>query len=182
MSKTHAICHTASCTCWDVDAFNMVAIAEADLDNGVMVKPMFMCVGGTGLPEKGFEMLCEPPAGADTGLWVVCTPRPNGNIENQLFSDPRYFYNEQGKPMSIKYLMPKVDIIEVTAEAFDDEEFIIEEDMLGLYVAVGVGGKFDADLLEEAPDGATYFSIVGTSSIAIGQESVPSVYLRCERN
>lgn len=181
MSKTHAICHTASCTCWDVDAFNMVGIAENDLDNGVMVQPLGMNVGIPSESEHGFEMWCNTATTGDTALWVVCTPRPNGNIENQLFSDPRYFYNEAGKPMSIKYLLPKVDIIEVTAEAFDDE-FVISAGALDKNVVVGANGKFDADLLNEAPDEGTFFSVVGVGSIAIGQESVPSVYLRCERN
>lgn len=172
----HAYISTTSCACWDIDSLNRAAVyASADVDNAVFVK--------CGKPNvdssnniKGYEFPVTLAAAEEEGLWVVNTPEVGASFEMQLLSDPRKFYNEAGKPMSIKYLIPKTDAIEVNAEAFASGALPTSEG----FVKITSNGKLIA--ASSAPATGTYFSVLGFKNVAIGNEMMPVVVLQCEKN
>lgn len=171
----HGYINTTSCTCWDVDAYNCAGIAETDLDNGVMVTLGNINRDSTTKKVKGYEFNVAPATDAATSVWAVATPEVGETLEMQLLADPRKFYNLAGKPMSLKYLQPKVDCIEVNAEAFASgalpttQGFVTIDD-----------GKLVAAV--SAPATAAYFSVVGFNTISAGMGKFATVILRTERN
>ena len=94
-----------------------------------------------------------------------------------MMSDPRYFYNAKGRPMSLKFLNPKTDIIEVDAHCFASGSLPTTEG----YVTIGAGGKLVASG-SAADAGKTYFSVVGFNTVAVGMEQMKTVLLQCEAN
>ncbi len=96
------------CACTNVDSFNRVGIyADTDLDNGVLVTlgDIAKATDGT---VTAFNYAVTPATADTTGsMWLVNTPEVGTNIEMQMMSDPRYFYNEKGRRMSVKYLKPQ---------------------------------------------------------------------------
>ena len=94
-----------------------------------------------------------------------------------MMSDPRYFYNAQGRPMSLKFLNPKTDIIEVDANCFVSKALPTTEG----FVTIGEGGKLVATGSAPAA-GKTYFSVVGFNTVAVGMEQMKTVLLQCEAN
>ena len=115
MANTHSFINTTRCVCWDVDAFNACGIGATDFDNGQFVTRGAMALKA---PTGGYEFAVAAPGANATNLWVIDTPEVGSTVEMQIFDDPRYFYNPAGQPMSIKYLRPEVDFIEVPASAF----------------------------------------------------------------
>ena len=94
-----------------------------------------------------------------------------------MMSDPRYFYNAKGRPMSLKFLNPKTDIIEVDANCFASGALPTTEG----YATIGTNGKLVA--AGSAPSaGKTYFSVVGFNTVAVGMEQMKTVLLQCEAN
>lgn len=181
MAYNHAICLTTNMMCWDVDALNLCGIyGSADLDNGVIVTLSSMNVDSNDAI-NGYEYDVALATSTSTECYVIATPLPGTAIEQQYLSDPRTFYNKAGRPMSIKYLMPKTDCIEVDANAFDatvDWTDFVQ----GQFVKVGSNGKLDADVVSVAPASGIYFRIEGKHSVSVGQEEVPTVVLRCMAN
>ena len=96
-----------------------------------------------------------------------------------IFDDPRYFTNEAGRPLSLRYLNAHVDHIEVNVGAFVTGNTPVDQKSYK-YAAPGAGGKLA--MANEAPAQGTYFVLVGIKSVGVGQESVPTYVLRCERN
>lgn len=178
MAKNHGVVITTSCTCWDVDSHKICGVyAAGDLDNGVMVDLGAMNVDSN-KNIKGYEYAVTPATASSKNVWLIRTPEGGSNLEMQMMADPRYFYNEAGRPMSLCYLQPHVDHIEVDANCFADGELPEATDA---YVVITTGGKL-ATAASAPQTGATYFSVVGFKTLSIGQEFIPTVVLRCEAN
>ena len=178
MANTHSYVSTMRCACENVDAFNRVGIyADGDLDNGVFVTLTGINKGNDKMV-KGFEYTVAPASATSYGVWMVNTPEVGTTLEQQMMSDPRYFYNAKGRPMSLKFLNPKTDIIEVNAGAFVSGSLPTTEG----YATIGTGGKLVA--ASQAPEGGgkTYFSVVGFNTVAVGMEQMKTVLLQCEAN
>ena len=178
MANTHAYVSTMRCACENVDAFNRVGIySTGDLDNGVFVTLTGINKGSSDKVVKGFEYTIAPASDASSGVWLVNTPEVGTTLEQQMMSDPRYFYNAKGRPMSLKFLNPKTDIIEVDANCFASKALPTTEG----YVTIGTNGKLVA--AAAAPGaGKTYFSVVGFNTVAVGMEQMKTVLLQCEAN
>ena len=177
MANTHSYVSTMRCACENADASNRVGIySTGDLDNGVFVT-LTGINKGTGNAVKGFEYTVAPATTTSYGVWLVATPEVGTTLEQQMMSDPRYFYNVQGRPMSLKFLNPKTDIIEVDANCFASKALPTTEG----YATIGEGGKLVA--AGAAPGaGKTYFSVVGFNTVAVGMEQMKTVLLQCEAN
>ena len=177
MANTHSYVSTMRCACENVDAFNRVGIySTGDLDNGVFVT-LTGINKGTGNAVKGFEYTVAPASATSYGVWLVATPEVGTTLEQQMMSDPRYFYNAKGRPMSLKFLNPKTDIIEVDANCFASGSLPTTEG----YATIGTNGKLVA--AGAAPGaGKTYFSVVGFNTVAVGMEQMKTVLLQCEAN
>ena len=177
MANTHSYVSTMRCACENVDAFNRVGIySTGDLDNGVFVT-LTGINKGSGNAVKSFEYNVAPACANSYGVWLVATPEVGTTLEQQMMSDPRYFYNVQGRPMSLKFLNPKTDIIEVDAHCFASGSLPTTEG----YVTIGAGGKLVASG-SAADAGKTYFSVVGFNTVAVGMEQMKTVLLQCEAN
>ena len=177
MANTHSYVSTMRCACENVDAFNRVGIySTGDLDNGVFVT-LTGINKGVDNAVKGFEYNVAPASATSYGVWLVNTPEVGPTLEQQMMSDPRYFYNAKGRPMSLKFLNPKTDIIEVDANCFASGALPTTEG----YVTIGTKGKLVA--ASAAPGaGKTYFSVVGFNTVAVGMEQMKTVLLQCEAN
>ena len=174
----HGYINTTSCACWDVDSYNRCAVYTADVDNGVFVE-----LGAPNVDSSkninGYEFPVSKLADdASEHVWVVATPEVGQTYEMQLLSDPRAFYNVANKPMSVKYLVPKADCIEVNAEAFASKALPTSSQTV---VTIGANGKLVAGT--SAPDdGAFYCSVLGFKKVAVGAELMPVVVLQVEAN
>ena len=176
MANTHSFINTTRCVCWDVDAFNACGIGAVDFDNGQLVTRGAMALKA---PTGGYEFAVAAPGANATNLWVIDTPEVGSTAEMQLFDDPRYFYNPAGQPMSIKYLRPEVDFIEVPASAFAAGSTPVDQPTY-TFVSVNTNGRLV--IAQQAPAQGTYFIIAAKHTIDIGQEIVPTWILKCERN
>lgn len=177
--NNHGYVSTMRCACTNVDSFNRVGVyTTGDLDNGVLVTlgDITKATDGT---VTAFNYAVTPATADTTGsVWLVNTPEVGTNIEMQMMSDPRYFYNEKGRPMSLKYLNPKTDIIEADAGCFVGGTLPIT---VQKYVTVDAGGKYVAASAPPAA-GKPYFSVVGFNEVAVGMGVMKTVLLQCESN
>ena len=140
-NNVHGYVSTMRASCENVDAFNRVGIySTGDLDNGVFVTLTGINKGSSGNAVKGFEYNVAPASATSYGVWLVATPEVGTTLEQQMMSDPRYFYNAKGRPMSLKFLNPKTDIIEVDANCFVSKALPTTE----AYATIGEGGKLVA--------------------------------------
>ena len=179
MANNHGYCSLIRATAWDVDSNKLAGIATTDMDNGTFVTLKGMNVDAQ-KNIKGFEYNVEAATAASTSVWVVRTPEAGTDIpEVQLYNDPRYFYNKAGKPMSLAYMNPRVDHIEVDKNCFTTS---LDPDTVSNATVVGLDANGKLKALAEAPGSGAYFTIVGKHSFAVGQELVPTWVLRCERN
>lgn len=178
-NNTHGYVSLMRGTATNVDSFNRVGIyTTGDLDNGVLVTlgDIIKATDGT---VTAFNYAVTPATTSTTGsVWLVNTPKVGTNIEMQMMSDPRYFYNEKGRPMSLKYLNPKTDIIEADAGCFVDGTLPTTAQK---YVTVGINGKYKASTTA-ADAGKPYFSVVGFNEVAVGMGVMKTVLLQCESN
>lgn len=173
MAKNHSFINTTRCTCWDVDAYNACGVAQSDMDNG-----QFVSLGAIKLNAAvpgGYEFAVAAPAANATNLWVIDTPEVGIGADN-IYNDPRYFYNVAGRPMSLRYMNPIVDYIEVPASAFSTAPV----DGTSKFASVDTNGRLVA--ATSAPAQGTYFAITGTHTIDIGLEAVKTYILQCVRN
>lgn len=173
MAKNHSFINTTRCTCWDVDAYNACGVAQSDMDNG-----QFVSLGAIQLNADvpgGYEFVVAAPAANATNLWVIDTPEVGIGADN-IYDDPRHFYNVAGRPMSLRYMNPIVDYIEVPASAFSTAPV----DGTSEFASVGTDGRLVAAAV--APAQGTYFAIAGTHTIDIGLEAVKTYILQCVRN
>ena len=177
-NNVHGYVSTMRASCENVDAFNRVGIySTGDLDNGVFVTLTGINKGSSDNAVKGFEYNVAPASATSYGVWLVATPEVGTTLEQQMMSDPRYFYNAKGRPMSLKFLNPKTDIIEVDANCFVSKALPTTEG----FVTIGEGGKLVATGSAPAA-GKTYFSVVGFNTVAVGMEQMKTVLLQCEAN
>ena len=177
-NNVHGYVSTMRASCENVDAFNRVGIySTGDLDNGVFVTLTGINKGNDKVV-KGFEYTVAPASSTSYGVWLVATPEVGTTLEQQMMSDPRYFYNVQGRPMSLKFLNPKTDIIEVDANCFASKTLPNTEG----YVTIGANGKLVASASAPEGGGKTYFSVVGFNTVAVGMEQMKTVLLQCEAN
>ena len=150
----HTIFNGTHCAYWDVDSYNMVGIAAADIDNGT-----FLTLGAMSPNSDGaYEFTVT--AGANPDL-VAGTPPQGYNVDAQVYDDPRYFTNEAGKPISVKRLV-KGDCIEVSVGAFTTDP------ATNGYAAVQESGKLTAQSTSASAD----FQILSTHTIDVGGELV----------
>ena len=178
-NNVHGYVSTMRASCENVDAFNRVGIySTGDLDNGVFVTLTGINKGSSDKVVKGFEYTVAPASDASSGVWLVATPEVGTTLEQQMMSDPRYFYNAKGRPMSLKFLNPKTDIIEVDANCFASKTLPNTEG----YVTIGANGKLVASASAPEGGGKTYFSVVGFNTVAVGMEQMKTVLLQCEAN
>ena len=179
MANNHGYCSLIRATAWDVDSNKLVGIATTDMDNGTFVVLGNMNVDGQ-KNINGFEYNVTPATATSTSVWVARTPEAGTDmLEVQLYDDPRYFYNKAGKPMSLAYMNPHVDHIEVDKNCFT-ANFDPDTVSAATMAQLDTNGKLKA--VSAAPASGAYFTIVGKHSIAVGQELVPTWVLRCERN
>lgn len=172
----HGYVNTMHTMSWDVDACNMAGVATTDLDNGVMVT-LSKVNQDTKNVIKGFEYQVAPAQEASTQVWVVASPEVGSTLEQQLLADPRQFYNAKGKAMSIKALVPGIDVIEVTKECFVSNTMPTTTNNK---VKIGTNGKLVA--ATAAPGAGAYFTFEGFHTVTIGMEEVQTAVLRCARN
>ena len=173
MEKNHAVINTSSCVGMNVSALNSRGYHNADLDNGVLVTLVKMHQDAQKNIE-GFEWEVKPATETDLGLWIVKTPEVGTTLEQQLYRDPRYFYNAKGEPMSIMKLVPGCDYIEFEANAFSGKT--LPDGNSNKFAKVTAGGKLVA--AASAPAKGGHFEFVGKHYITIGAEDVPSVIMR----
>lgn len=175
--NNHGYVSTMRCACTNIDSFNRVGIyAGTDLDNGVLVTlgDIAKATDGT---VTAFNYAVTPATTDTTGsVWLVNTPEVGSTIEMQEMSDPRYFYNAAGRPLSLKRLNPKTDIIEVDANCFASGALPTTE----TFVGIGANGKLAA--FSTAITGKPYFSVVGFNEVAVGMGVMKTVLLQCESN
>ena len=172
----HGYVNTMHTMSWDVDACNMAGVATTDLDNGVMVTLSKVNQDAKNVI-KGFEYQVAPAQEASTQVWVVASPEVGSTLEQQLLADPRQFYNAKGEAMSIKALVPGIDVIEVTKECFVGGTMPTATNNK---VKIGANGKLVA--ATAAPSTGAYFTFEGFHTVTIGMEEVQTAVLRCARN
>ena len=172
----HGYVNTMHTMSWDVDACNMAGVANTDLDNGVMVT-LSKVNQDTKSVIKGFEYQVAPAQEESTQVWVVASPEVGSTLEQQLLADPRQFYNAKGKAMSIKALVPGIDVIEVTKECFVGGTMPTTTNNK---VKIGANGKLVT--AAAAPGAGAYFTFEGFHTVTIGMEEVQTAVLRCARN
>ena len=176
-NNTHGYVSTMRCACVDVDAYNRVGIySTGDIDNGTFVTLTAINKGTDGTVSE-FNYTVAPATAETTGdVWLVATPEVGTTPEQQMMSDPRYFYNAAGRPLSLKRLNPKTDIIEVDANCFVSGALPTTETVVG----IGAGGKLTAS--SQAITGKPSFSVVGFNNVAVGGGVMRTVLLQCEAN
>lgn len=177
MPNNHTVVNTMHCTCWDVDAYKSVGIANSDMDNGTFVTLGDIANSNNAI--TGFQFNVTAPAENAVNLWMVRTPEPNGTLESQVYSDPRYFYNVANRPMSLCYMNPGVDVIEITAEGFASGSAPTDQPTYK-FASVNTNGKLV--IAQTAPEQGTYFALLGTHTIDVGQTLLTSYVLKCMRN
>ena len=176
MANTHGYINTTHCACWNVDAYNLTGVATTNLDNGVFVTLDNMAADSTTGKINGYEYDVSPADGTSTSVWVIDTPEVGSTLEMQLMSDPRYFYNIAGKPMTLRYLVPKVDCIEVDANCFVGGVMPNKQ-----VIVIGADGKLaGSDTIPTG--GAVYFRPEGLHEVDIGMEKIETVILRIQAN
>ena len=177
-NNTHGFVNLTHTTAWSVDAFNAVGVYDAsDVDNGVLVTLSNINRDTTAFNIDGYEFDVTLATENSTSVWIVKTPPVGTTVEQQLMADPRYFYNEAGRPMSLAYLLPNVDCIEVTKECFVSNTMPTNTNNI---VKIGANGKMTAT--NAAPATGAYFTFLGYHTIPIGGEDVQTAVLRCTRN
>ena len=152
----HTIFNGTHCAYWDVDSYNMVGIAAADIDNGT-----FLTLGDMKLKDTtgGYEFTVSAGQNADL---IAGTPEVGYGLEAQIYADPRYFTNKAGKPISVKRLV-KGDCIEVSVDAFT-----VAPDATHLGAKVQTTGKLTSQAAATGAD----FQILSTHTIDVGGELV----------
>ena len=168
MAYTHGVIHTTHCACWDVDSLNYSGVAEKDLDNGTFVTLGDLQKDENAISEYTFTVT-EATDATGKFVYVVDSPVVGSTLEMQLTGDPRAFYNVKGRPMSVKQLVAG-DEIEVIGLNFVEGSSPAEKTTLK-------GATINAGKLEMV-DTDAIFTLLGSKTIAVGQELVPSYVLR----
>lgn len=181
----HGYINTTKMCAENVDAMNCAGVyASGDVDNGTIVVLSAMNTVPSGTNQgyiEGYEYTVTLATQNQAGdVWVVASPEVGTTIDQQILSDPRYFYNEAGRPMSLKYLVDGVDCIEVTKECFTGPT--LPDGKTNKYATIAANGQLTA--AASAPSGTVgvgYFTVEGLHSVTIGAVEVPTVVLRYHR-
>lgn len=174
----HGIVNTTNMACWNIDAMNKVGVASVDLDNGTLVTIGKISQATDGTITSYHYILIPATANAEHVL-LVASPEVGRTLEMQIHDDIRYFYNEQGKPVDVKDIMPQVDVVELDAVAFGGT--LPTTAQIGQFVSPAANGKYGTPVAS-APTTGMYFVVEGFHSITCGQEEVKTVLLRCVKN
>lgn len=173
----HGVIIQTKYTAENVDAYNLVGIyKEGDMDNGVLVTLKGMNKDENGFIE-GYEYEVEPAKADSLGVCVVKTPAVGTNLEMIQYADPRAFYNEKGRPMSLARLMAGIDYIEVDANCFVGGTAPTAAQN---FVGIGANGKLSP--ANSAPATGCYFTVEGKHRVAVGQDIMTTYVLLCARN
>lgn len=173
----HGVIIQTKYTAENVDAYNLVGVyKEGDMDNGTLVTLKGMNKDENGFI-NGYEYEVEPAKADSTGVCVVKTPAVGTNLEMVQYADPRAFYNEKGRPMSLARLMAGIDYIEINADCFVNGTVPTKAQK---FVSIGAGGKYVP--ANVAPAAGCYFTIEGLHRVAVGQEVMTTYVLLCARN
>lgn len=168
MANKHGVVITTHCAAWNVDAFNYAGIATTDLDNGT-----FVALGDLqkteGVIDEYTFTVTPDTNGASKYKYIVASPVVGTTLAMQLTGDPREFCNEANRPLSVKRVV-EGDCIEVIGANFEDGSAPTDKPT-ATAATIGANGK-----LAMADDGT--FKLLGTKTIAIGQELVPSYVLQ----
>lgn len=177
----HGYINTTKMCAENIDAMNCAGVyTTGDMDNGTIVSLSSMNKASTTNLIQGYEYTVAPSGANPTGpVWVVASPEVGTTINQQVLNDPRYFYNEAGQPMSLKYLVEDVDCIEVTAQCFTSGTLPASTSTV---VTIDGNGHF-VDGASSAPSttNQAYFSIEGFHTVTIGMTEVSTVVLRFRR-
>lgn len=181
----HGYINTAKMCAENVDAMNCAGVyADGDVDNGTIVVLSAMNTVPSGTNQgyiQGYEYTVTLANANQAGdVWVVASPEVGTTIDQQILSDPRYFYNEAGQPMSLKYLVDGVDCIEVTAQCFTSAT--LPDNNTNKFATIAANGQLTA--ASSAPSGTPdvgYFTVEGLHTTTFGPEDVPTVVLRYHR-
>ena len=172
-TNTHGYVNTMKMACTNVDALNAAGVASVDLDNGVLVTLTKMAQDSA-FNATGFEFEVAAAEATSKDVWLVATPEVGSTIAQQSLSDPREFYNEAHRAMSIKHIVPDVDYVEMDANCFTDGTLPTNTNK---YATIGAGGKLTATASAPSTAGV-YFDFVANHSIAVGMNIVSTVILR----
>ena len=180
----HGYINTAKMCAENVDAMNCAGIyASGDLDNGTIVTLNGMNTVSSGSNQgaiQGYEYKVALASNSTVGdVWVVASPEVGTTIDQQILSDPRYFYNAAGQPMSLKYLVDGVDCIEVTAQCFTGGT--LPDATTNRFATVGANGQLTAASAAASGAGKPYFTLEGLHTVTIGAVEVPTAVLRYHR-
>lgn len=175
MAKNHGVVNTTSMSCWDVDALNICGVAESDMDNGTFVTLKNITKNDAGTI-TGYQYSVEAAGANATNVWIVATLEVGYNLEVQIHDDIRYFYNEAGKPMSVKGFVPGIDCVELDAVAFGGT--LPTNTNIGQYYPIAANGKLGV-ATGTAPATGAYFRFEGLSTITCGPDDVPTAVMRC---
>ena len=163
--------NTMRCMGMDVDALLATGInANTAIQNG-----FFVTVGdyqNTNGAVNEFVYDVTLAAASTKGNYVVRTPEVGIDILTQVYADPRMFINEAGQPMQLVYMIPGVDIIEVTAETLDQPA------AKGNYYTL-VNGQLTKGAQTA---NATCFECLGTHTIEFGTEVATTYLMKCVAN
>lgn len=179
MPNTHAIVNTMHCAATNVDAYNISGVcATNDVDNGTLLS--VGDITNTSGAITDFQYNVTLPEANATNLWIAKTPVPGTflGLDVHVYSDPRYFYNQQGQPISLAYLVPNVDVIEVTAAAFASGSAPTDQPSYK-FATVNTSGQL---VIANAAGTGTSFALLGTHYIDCGQDIVTSYVLKCIKN
>lgn len=180
----HGYINTTKMCAENIDAMNCAGVySTGDVDNGTIVTLNGMNTVSSGANQgaiQGYEYNIALASSTTTGdVWVVASPEVGSTIDQQILSDPRYFYNAQGLPMSLKYLVDGVDCIEVTAECFTGGT--LPDAVTNKFVTVGANGQLTAAAAAASGAGKPYFTLEGLHTVTIGATEVPTAVLRYHR-
>lgn len=166
MANTHGVVNTTHCSCWTDDALNFSGIADTDIDNGTFVALGDLQKTDNVIDEYTFTV--TPDAnGTSTIKYIVDTQIGKAStLEQQLYNDPRHFYNIAGRTMSIKQLQTG-NCIEINAEAMVTGATPVEQPTYKT-ASIGAAGK-----LQMVSGDAGAFKYMGSVNRGIGQEVVP---------
>ena len=179
----HGYINTTKMCAENVDAMNCAGVINQDVDNGVIVTLSSINKNASAPNQyyiQGYEYTVALASSTTTGdVWVVASPEVGTTIDQQILSDPRYFYNAAGQPMSLKYLVDGVDCIEVTAQCFTGGT--LPDAVTNKFATVGANGKLTAAAAAASGAGKPYFTVEGLHTVTIGATEVPTVVLRYHR-
>lgn len=165
MANTHGVLNTTHCACWDIDAYSFTGIAATDIDNGTFLK-LGKIKNTTGVIDEYVFDVEVDANGAATQKYIADTPRPgsSADLAMQLYDDPRYFYNEAGKPIQLRRIV-NGDCIEIDANAFGAGKTPVDQPT---YTTASIGADGKLEMVSASGE----FDLLGQKSVGVGQQDM----------